>query len=97
LDVIKVKGKSKAVKVFEVYGETSEPMDPDLESYYQTYHEAFEAYLSRDFALAREKFMVSLSLRPDDPASKEMVARIDAVNPDQLPTDWDGSISLTAK
>jgi len=97
LDVIKVKGKSKAVKVFEVYGNTSEPIEPANELYYQTYQEAFDAYLSRDFVFAREKFKESLALSPDDPASMEMIARIDAINPDHLPADWDGSIALTTK
>jgi adenylate cyclase len=97
LDVIKVKGKAKAVKVFEVYGEMSETMDPKQESYYRTYHEAFEAYMSRDFILAREGFVAACSLRPDDPVSANMITRIDALEPDRLPPDWDGSVQLTAK
>lgn len=44
LDVIKIKGKSKAIKVYEVYGESSEEIDSKDLSCYQTYHEAFEAY-----------------------------------------------------
>jgi len=97
LDVIKVKGKSKAVKVFEVYGSSSDTIDSKDELYYQTYHEAFETYLSRDFSSALEKFQAALSLRPDDPASKEIITRMDELNPDELPADWDGSIALTAK
>jgi len=97
LDVIKVKGKSKAVKVFEVYGETSGAIDSKDELYYKTYDDAFETYLSRDFISAMEKFKMALSLRPDDPASKDMIARLDGLNPDELPAGWDGSIALTAK
>jgi len=97
LDVIKVKGKSESVKVYEVYEETSKPIDPTDLLYYQTYEEAFETYLSRKFALAREKFVSTLSLRPDDSVSKEMISRIDSLNPDDLPDDWDGSAALTTK
>jgi len=97
LDVIKVKGKDKEVKVFEVYGEASEAVDPDHELYYQTYHNAFEAYLARDFSSAREKFADALSIRFEDSASKEMIARIDAINDEELPADWDGSVALTTK
>jgi len=97
LDVIKVKGKSKAVKVFEVYGEGSETIDPNDLLYYQTYDEAFEAYLSRKFALAQEKFLLALSLRPNDRAAKEMISRINSLNIDDLPDDWDGSVTLTSK
>ena len=97
LDVIKVKGKSRAVKVFEVYGETYEPIDTQALRYYQTYHEAFAAYLSRNFAVARAQFTAALLLRPDDPAAQTMLARLDTLNPDDLPDDWDGSIALTSK
>jgi adenylate cyclase len=97
LDIIKVKGKRIAVKVFEVYGEISETGEDDKELYYQTYNEAFEKYLSRDFNLARDAFNKALSMRPDDPATKEMIDRIDDINSKELPADWDGSITLTSK
>jgi len=97
LDVIKVKGKSEAIKVFEVYGEKSETADPGYESYCQVYHKAFEAYLLRKFSLAREKFLEALSILPEDPASKKMIERVDAVNVEELPGDWDGSVVLTSK
>ena len=85
------------MKVFEVYGEASETIDSNNEKYYKTYHDAFETYLSRDFNSAQEKFQVALSLRPDDPASKEMITRMGGLNPDTLPADWDGSIALATK
>jgi adenylate cyclase len=97
LDVIKVKGKTKAVKVFEVIGGNAEPVDPQDSAYFAAYETAFERYLSRDFDAAREKFHQALSLRPDDPASKDMLDRMDGLDPQQLPPDWDGSIALTSK
>jgi adenylate cyclase len=97
LDVIKVKGKSTAVKVFEIYGENSEIKHSKDLLYYQTYHEAFEAYLSRNFATAREQFVLALSLRPGDPAAQTMLARIDTLDPHDLPDNWDGSVALQSK
>ena len=97
LDVIKVKGKSRAVKVFEVYGETEEEIDAKDLLYYQTYHEAFEAYLSRNFATAQAQFTQALSIRPDDPATQVMLARLETLHPNDLPDDWDGSVALTSK
>jgi adenylate cyclase len=97
LDVITVKGKSKAIKVFEVVGENSYPMEPNDEIYYKTYEEAFDLYLSREFSEARRKFKEALIRRPDDPAAQDMVLRIEGLDPNQLPPDWDGSITLTAK
>ena len=81
LDVITVKGKSKAVKVFEVVGENSHPVEPNDEIYYKAYEEAFELYLSREFSEARRKFKEALTQRPDDPAAQDMVQRIDGLDP----------------
>lgn len=97
LDVIKVKGKSKAVKVFEVYGEVSETLNPDDLLYYQTYQDAFETYLAQDLVSAKDKFALALSLRPDDLAANKMITRIDLLHPDKLPDNWDGSVVLTSK
>jgi adenylate cyclase len=97
LDLIKVKGKSKSVKVFEVVGENSHPVAPNDDIYYKAYEEAFELYLSREFSEARRKFKEALTLRSDDPAAKDMVQRIDGLDSKELPPDWDGSITLTSK
>lgn len=97
LDVIKVKGKSKAVKVFEVFGENADPVASQDDRYYSVYAEAFGLYISRDFAAARERFQEALSLRPEDPAAKELIERMEGLDPATLPPDWDGSIALTTK
>ncbi len=97
LDVITVKGKSKAVKVFEVYDETCHNDISGKQAYYKTYQAAFEAYLARNFTLALERFALTLQLRPDDPAAKWMISRIAVLDLEQLPEDWDGSVKLTSK
>ncbi len=97
LDVIMVKGKSKAVKVFEIVGENTHPAESNDEIYYKTYEEAFNLYLSREFGEARRKFKEALTRRPDDPAAQDMIRRIDGLDPHRLPPDWDGSIALTSK
>ncbi len=97
LDVIKVKGKSKPVRVFEVYGEVCSPLTPEDEKYYATYQEAMELYLARHFDEAGEKFRAVLRIRPDDPASAELLDRIGNLRGQDLPQEWDGSISLSGK
>jgi adenylate cyclase len=97
LDLIKVKGKSKPVKVYEVYGEVCSPLTPEDERYYVTYQEAMELYFERHFDRAGEKFRAALNIRPDDPASNEMLNRIRNLQGQDLPPEWDGSISLASK
>ncbi len=61
------------------------------------YQAGVEAYLARNFTLALEKFAAALQLRHNDPAAKWLISRIVALNPDELPEDWDGSVELTSK
>lgn len=97
LDVIQVKGKSQAVKVFEVYGDQTAAVSPEDAAYYEVYEQAFYAYLSRNFAAAKTSFTQALSLRPDDPASQAIMERMGDLTAQLLPDDWDGSIALTTK
>lgn len=97
LDVIKVKGKSRAVKVFEVYAMQDEIIEAQYRQYYQAYHAGFQAYLLRNFKLARKYFQKSLSLLPDDPAARHMLERLDALDAHRLPAEWDGSLTLILK
>jgi adenylate cyclase len=89
LDVVRVKGKMEPVKIHEVYGGVSDPIEPSDLEYYQTYEAGFMAFLAKDFTTAREKFVSALTIRPKDLASKEMLVRIANLNPEALPKDWD--------
>jgi len=97
LDVIRVKGKTEPVKVYEVLGEASVPLDRAVEAYAAAYEWAFEAYLDRDFDAARKGFEEALAARPGDPASLDMLGRMKALDPRRLPEGWDGSVALTSK
>ncbi len=97
LDILRVKGKSQAVKVYEVYGFQEDCADSQQEEYCGTYEKAFNAYLARDFAGAGKLFGKALSLKPDDPAAMQMIERIRALDPKSLPHDWDGSVRLMTK
>jgi len=97
LDVIRVKGKSQSVKVYEVYGEISDAISPDDLQYYQAYNAAFEAYMARRFDVARVQFTVALAVRPQDLTTLEMLARLDDLDPQALPDDWDGALTFESK
>lgn len=97
LDVIRVQGKTEPVRVYEVIGEAGESLAPDLEAYITTYEKAFGAYLVKDFEQAKSGFESALTLRPEDPACRDMLERIRAQDPNNLPEDWDGSIALNTK
>jgi adenylate cyclase len=97
LDVIRVKGKSQAVKVYEVYGEMSDPIPPEDLQYYQAYTAGFEAYLARRFDVAHAQFTMALTARPTDAAAHEMLERIAGLEAEKLPDDWDGAMTFETK
>lgn len=97
VDIIKVKGKSDAVSVYDVYGNESSSLGAEDESYYAAYQAGFDAYIKRDFAAAGERFREALSHRPDDRAAGTMIERIGSLKPADLPPDWDGSFVFTSK
>lgn len=97
LDVIKVKGKSQAVKVYEVYAAQGEPVAPSDKVYYEHYLAAFDHYLKKEFDLARDAFTKALAVRPNDTAATHFLDRLDRLHLQALPAEWDGSVALTHK
>lgn len=99
LDVIKVAGKTKAVKVYEVYGLQSEQFQPEKLKYYDVFEKAFGAYLGQNFSEALEGFNEALSLSPNDLPAGEMIKRINGITRTgrRISDDWDGSVALTSK
>jgi len=97
LDAIRVKGRLQPVKVYQVYGESTDTIPPDDLAYYHAYDAACAAYLERRFDVARAQFEAALALRPDDAAAREMLARMADLDPAVLPDDWDGVKTFETK
>ena len=97
VDFIRVKGKRRAVNIYEVYGFEGKASDRINDDYFILYDEAFKAYLARDFSMARDKFLTALRLRPEDPAAMALIQRIESLVTSPVPRDWDGSVSLVSK
>jgi adenylate cyclase len=97
LDVIKVKGKTKPVTVYEVYGWEGRCLEKKQAEYYSCYERGFAAYLERDFKLSKTYFQKALGCRSDDPASSQMLLRLKNLSLNSLPPDWDGAVTLSLK
>lgn len=97
LDVIKVKGKSQAIKVFEVIGLANDPISLKDRRYFKEYQNGMEMYLSQAFQPARVHFVEALQHRVNDLAATQMFQRIETLSPELLAEDWDGSVVLKEK
>lgn len=94
LDIIKVKGKNKSVKVFEVI---SDENFRALGAYFNTFDEALQLYFVKSFEKSEALFMKCLELKPGDPASAEFLRRISYLKVDPPSADWDGSFTMKEK
>jgi adenylate cyclase len=94
LDFIKVKGKTKAVKVFEVV--TPEVYDANI-NYYNIFENALSKYFSKEFEEANKLFNDCLNLKINDPAAKEFLKRINYFYKNEPPADWDGAFEMKEK
>jgi len=97
LDVIKVKGKETAVKVYEACGFVSDHFSENDLKYYDLYNTAFNFYLSKKFNEATEYFTKALQLRTNDYSATKLIKRIEVIDSSSISEDWDGSISYKEK
>lgn len=88
IDAITVKGKARAVRIFELLGRIGDSIDLDG---IKSYESALELYRRGDFAQAGARFR-SLP----DPASAVMAERCEHLLT-APPTEWDGVYNLTSK
>jgi adenylate cyclase len=89
LDIVAVKGKQHAVRIYELLGGTGTKRPAHADPYEQ----AFARYLARDFAAARSL----LAPLDDDPPSRVLLARCDEFLLEPPPEDWDGTRIATEK
>lgn len=93
LDSIKVKGKEKMVRIFELIGEHS---SPDVISWIQDYEEALLWYRQGDWSRAETRFSELATRNPNDKASFVMAERCTILR-EHPPSNWDGVFQLKSK
>jgi len=95
LDLVRVKGKTVPVRVYELMGRASDPL-PQLRLVKQRYEEALAKFRKREFAQAREEFLALVTEFGDSP-SKTLVASCDELLRKPPAPEWDGSNELHEK
>jgi adenylate cyclase len=84
VDKVAVKGKQVAVAVYELLGARAECADAIAAA--AQYERALEAYFARDFDGA----IAVLRSRADDPPSRVLLGRCEAMIAHPPPAEWDG-------
>jgi adenylate cyclase len=109
VDSIKVVGKQKPVKIYELLGANEDEVDPRLlkgmlqwlllftvPTALPIFAEGLKAYREREWMKARRAFQ-SVSDMADDPTSKLFISRCTTLMNHPPPPDWDGSYTMDAK
>ncbi|HAX76493.1 MAG TPA: adenylate/guanylate cyclase domain-containing protein, partial [Cyanobacteria bacterium UBA11372] len=97
LDQIRVKGKTQPVKIYELVGLQSEPLEDKKQQIIELYHRGRDYYLNRKFTRAMGEFGTILEDIAQDKAASLYLERCQNYLKNPPPDEWDGVYSLTEK
>ncbi|NEZ61718.1 adenylate/guanylate cyclase domain-containing protein [Leptolyngbyaceae cyanobacterium CCMR0082] len=98
LDLTRVKGKTKPVKIYELIGSRqNHQLDQATQDFLDLYKQARKAYTSQKFTRALDLFTRAKVMRPQDKAVSVHIARIHSYLENPPPADWDGVYVMTTK
>jgi adenylate cyclase len=95
LDMVRVKGRSAPVRVFELYASHS-PSAPVMEAF-QKFQNARHFYLLRDWSRSENMFRQVLETLPEDGPSRLYLARIEDLRRTPPLESWDGVFTALTK
>ena len=95
LDLVRVKGKKKPVKIFELImeGEPSEALKKAID----TFALGLSFYREQKWLEAEDNFKRVLELRPEDGPAKVFIERVEILRENSPGVDWDGVWTMTTK
>ncbi len=96
LDLIRLKGKQKPTKVFEIIGESDDPLSSEKLQRLKCYFEGLKFYRSRNFNLALKYFGKCVE-EVNDPPSKVYLERCKLFLWDPPADNWDGVFVMKTK
>jgi adenylate cyclase len=95
VDLVKVKGKTEATRIYELLGE-GKP-DPEMARYLELYHKALALYREGRFAESQTAFGRVLEVRPQDATSQRYVALIQKHLETPPGPDWEAVTVMDGK
>jgi len=96
LDLVQVKGKEKAVKIYELLKKEDIPLKW-RNLFLKHYKEGLQRYRNREWMRAIEEFRTALKSLPNDDATKLYITRCEEFNKTPPPVDWDGAYRFEEK
>ena len=98
LDQIRVKGKLKPTRIYELLGPADGSGQAVLPApFVQQFHAGIEAYRLMQWDAAERAFLACLEVAPDDPPSRVYMSRIAQLRAEPPALDWDGVWTFETK
>ncbi len=97
LDLIRVKGKTQPVAIFEGLDHHDAETFPALDRAFPVWEQGIDAYTARRWAEAATAFGEVLALHPGDTPSQLYLQRCAHLRAEPPPDDWDGVWTMTHK
>lgn len=97
LDCVRVKGKTKPIRIYELLGDRTYPLDSDTYEFIDLYHAGRKAYNHGNFHQAVEYFGQAQRLNPSDRAVALLLHRANDYLHRSPPEAWDGVYSMSTK
>lgn len=97
LDLIRVKGKEKPVKVYEVVATAAKGISPEIKKALDSYHKGLASYRKQKWDDAISHFNAVLAVKPDDGPSKVYIERSEEFKKTAPPEKWDGVFVMHTK
>jgi adenylate cyclase len=97
LDLLRVKGKKRAVTVFELAGLSEDGANSNRDRLFEAFAEGIEAYRARRWREAGMCFAAALDIDPEDGPSQAYLDRSRHFRDNPPEEDWDSSFTLTGK
>jgi len=97
LDVVRVKGKTQPVTLYEVICKKGKEK-PNQVEFVKLYEQGLDAYLKKTWASATTAFKEAQKvLKAEDKSSQILIERCKAYKADPPPANWDGVYTRTTK
>jgi adenylate cyclase len=95
IDWVRVKGKYKPVRIYELISEGAPPTGKKIQL--EHFGNGFVLYHEKKFAEAKDFFQQALAANPEDPVSKLYIERCDDYLQTPPPEEWDGVFVMKTK
>jgi adenylate cyclase len=97
LDLLRVKGKTEPVQVYELVGLVENGIPEKTQQILNFFNRGFKNYLAQEWDLALKEFKQALNLNPKDGPSKTYIRRCEQFSKIPPREDWDGVFTLQTK